>query len=117
MKRYDITWRKFILPPLHNEGWKFLGIFAAVSALLGVLVKPFGWVGAILTVWCFYFFRDPERITPEGEDLVISPADGTVQIVITSYSIHYTKLYEVKLTKFLTAACQRCFVKGLKDAM
>ncbi len=81
MKRYDITWRKFILPPLHNEGWKFLGIFAAVSALLGVLVKPFGWVGAILTVWCFYFFRDPERITPEGEDLVISPADGTVQMV------------------------------------
>lgn len=43
--------------------------------------QPLGWIGLVLTVWCFYFFRDPERVTPDVSDLVISPADGTVQMI------------------------------------
>lgn len=82
MKTLDISWKKYILPTIHAEGWRFVGMFAAISALLGVLYKPFGWVGAILTVWCYYFFRDPIRVTPDSDDLVVSPADGTVQMII-----------------------------------
>ncbi|MGD9639127.1 MAG: phosphatidylserine decarboxylase [Alphaproteobacteria bacterium] len=81
MSVYDISWRKYILPPIHSEGWRFIASFAAVSALLGILFKPLALVGLVVTIWCFYFFRDPERVTPEGEDLVISPADGIVQMI------------------------------------
>ncbi|MCK5295850.1 MAG: phosphatidylserine decarboxylase [Alphaproteobacteria bacterium] len=81
MKVYEISWHKYLLPPIHPEGWRILAVVAAISALLGVLFEPLGWVGAVITVWCFYFFRDPVRITPVGESLVVSPADGVVQMV------------------------------------
>ncbi len=81
MKTIDISWRRYILPNIHNEGWKFVGIFAAITALLAMLWQPLGWIGLVLTVWCFYFFRDPERCTPQIENVVVSPADGTVQMI------------------------------------
>ena len=81
MKTIDISWRRYILPNIHNEGWKFVGIFAAITALLAMIWQPLGWVGLVLSVWCFYFFRDPERVTPEVSDVVVSPADGTVQMI------------------------------------
>ena len=81
MKTIDISWRRYILPNIHNEGWKFVGIFAAITALLAMIWQPLGWVGLVLTVWCFYFFRDPERVTPEVSDVVVSPAVGTVQMI------------------------------------
>ncbi len=81
MKTIDISWRRYLMPNIHNEGWKFVGIFAAVSAFLAILWAPLGWLGLILTVWCYYFFRDPERVTPEIENVVVSPADGIVQMI------------------------------------
>ena len=81
MSNCDISWRKYLLPPIHSEGWRFVAAFAAVSALLGVLFKPLAFIGLIVTVWCFYFFRDPVRVTPQSDDLVISPADGIVQMI------------------------------------
>ena len=81
MKTIDISWRRYILPNIHNEGWKFVGIFAAVTALLAMMWEPLGWIGIALTIWCFYFFRDPERVTPEISDVVVSPADGIVQMI------------------------------------
>ena len=81
MKTIDISWRRYILPNIHNEGWKFVGIFAAVTALLAMMWEPLGWIGIALTIWCFYFFRDPDRVTPEIEDVVVSPADGIVQMI------------------------------------
>ena len=81
MKNLDISIKRYIMPSIHQEGWKFVGIFAAIAALLGALFYPLGWVGAVLTVWCYYFFRDPERVTPEGDDKIISPADGIVQMI------------------------------------
>jgi phosphatidylserine decarboxylase len=64
--------------PVHREGWPAIGIFVGLTALLFLVAGPFGWVGVPLTAWCIWFFRDPERVTPAGDGLVISPADGKV---------------------------------------
>lgn len=66
------------LAPLHPDGWKFVGIFALVTAVLFIFAPPLGWVGLVLTVWCAYFFRDPWRVTPQRAGLMVSPADGRV---------------------------------------
>lgn len=81
MKTCKISWRRYILPPIHNEGWKFVGIFAIATAFLAMLWSPLGCVGLVLTVWCYLFFRDPERITPDINNVVVSPADGIVQMI------------------------------------
>ena len=64
------------LVPIHKEGYKFVLAFLVGSFVLGWIWDPLFWVGLVLTVWCAYFFRDPERLTPLDDDLVISPADG-----------------------------------------
>jgi phosphatidylserine decarboxylase len=69
--------------PVHKEGWRFVAIFAAVTLVLFWLNVPIlPWVGVVLTAWCAYFFRDPERVTPVGKNLVISPADGQVSHIV-----------------------------------
>lgn len=72
---------KRTIPPIHKDGMIFIWIFAGVTVVLGTLWNPLGWIGSILTVWCAYFFRDPNRVTPEGESLIISPADGLVSAI------------------------------------
>ena len=72
---------KTVLVPIHRAGWPFIAIFAAGAAVLTYIAEPLGIVGAVLTLWCVYFFRDPERVTPTREGLVVSPADGVVQLV------------------------------------
>ena len=73
------------MAPIHQEGYPFIGIFALATLFLFWLAKPLGWIGVLLTCWCAYFFRDPERVTPVGEGLVVSPADGRVsQIALTA---------------------------------
>ena len=69
------------LVPVHKEGYPFIAGFFVVSLVLGFLWEPLMWVGFILTAWCAYFFRDPERMTPLDDDLVISPADGRVSSI------------------------------------
>lgn len=64
--------------PIHKEGWPFIAIFAAVTFILLLISNTLGIIGAVFTVWCIYFFRDPERFTPIDDNLVISPADGIV---------------------------------------
>ena len=66
------------LVPVHKEGYPFIAGFAVLAILLSYLWSPLGWIGAILTVWCIYFFRDPVRQTPINDGLVVSPADGVV---------------------------------------
>lgn len=63
---------------IHQDGWKFIIIFAVVAVLMAMVSQPLGWIGAILTVWCILFFRDPQRLTPTREGLIVSPADGVV---------------------------------------
>ena len=70
-----------VFVPIHREGHKFTIIFAAVTVVLFLLWEPLGWLGVILTLWCLYFFRDPDRVTPTRQGLVISPADGVVNMI------------------------------------
>lgn len=69
------------IKPMHPEGRKFVAIFALVTLGLFMVWDVLGWIGAGLTVWCYYFFRDPERVTPERPGLIISPADGIVSLI------------------------------------
>ena len=68
--------------PIHKEGWRFIAIFAGVTLLFFWMgYQPVAWLCVVLTAWCAYFFRDPERVTPLVEGLVISPADGRVSAI------------------------------------
>src|SRR5690606_29806793 len=69
------------LVPVRREGWPFIAAFGVVAILLGLLSVHLFWIGVILTAWCAYFFRDPERVTPIDDRLVISSADGVVSAV------------------------------------
>ena len=69
------------LKPMHPEGYKFVGAFAVVTLLLFWLWVPLGWIGVGLTVWCYYFFRDPKRAVPQNDGLMVSPADGVVSLI------------------------------------
>ncbi len=81
MKKIDMSLQRYIFPNINNEGWRFISIFAAVTALLAIIWLPLGVVGLVLTIWCYYFFRDPDRVTPQIKDVVVSPADGVVQMI------------------------------------
>lgn len=67
--------------PIHPEGYVFIAGFFVGALVLDWLWSPLGWLGFIVTAWCVYFFRDPKRVTPMREGLVVSPADGTVSSV------------------------------------
>jgi phosphatidylserine decarboxylase len=69
--------------PIHPEGYRFIAIFGLIAVLLFWFGASWlGWIGVVLTAWCAYFFRDPERVTPTREGLVISPADGRVSLIV-----------------------------------
>ncbi|MFG6594799.1 phosphatidylserine decarboxylase [Sulfitobacter sp. 1A13368] len=69
------------IKPMHREGIKFVAVFAAVTLVLFAIEEVLGWIGVGLTIWCYYFFRDPERVTPDRPDLIVSPADGIVSLI------------------------------------
>ena len=70
------------LAPVHRDGWPFVLIFAVVTLVLFWLdLETLAWLGVLATAWCAYFFRDPERVTPLRDGLVISPADGRISMI------------------------------------
>jgi len=66
------------IAPIHPEGYIFLAGFVVATLILGWLWAPLGWLAAMASAWCAYFFRDPARVTPVRADLVVSPADGRI---------------------------------------
>nr|WP_199899550.1 phosphatidylserine decarboxylase [Sneathiella glossodoripedis] len=73
---------KSVLVPINKEGYRFIAIFAVITLLLFLFLGSFlGWIGVVLTLWCVYFFRDPDRYVPTREGLMVSPADGVVQMI------------------------------------
>src|ERR1700722_13699907 len=69
------------IPPIHQEVYPFIGVFALVSLILFWLFPPLGWIGTVLTIWCALFFRDPVRVTPVRDGIVVAPADGRISMI------------------------------------
>ncbi|QDC10454.1 phosphatidylserine decarboxylase [Oceanicola sp. D3] len=69
------------IKPMHREGWRFVGVFAVLTLLLFFIWTPLGLIGLVLTIWCYYFFRDPVRHVPDADGLIVSPADGIVSLI------------------------------------
>ena len=67
--------------PVRKEGYPFIAVFFVAAVLLGLIWSGLFWIGLVLTGWCAYFFRDPERVVPVDDRLVISPADGLVTAI------------------------------------
>jgi phosphatidylserine decarboxylase len=76
------------LAPITPEGYPFIGAFALVSLILFWLWSPLGWIGTVLTLWCVYFFRDPPRVTPVRDGIVVAPADGRISMVTSAAPPH-----------------------------
>ncbi|MGB3721874.1 MAG: phosphatidylserine decarboxylase [Pacificimonas sp.] len=81
----DLQAAKYEFPKMHPEGTKFVVIAAAITLFLWFVVdwEILGWLMAGITVWIWAFFRDPQRVTPDGDDLIVSPADGLVSHIVT----------------------------------
>jgi len=70
-----------VFVPIHKDGYKFIAAFGVGALVLFQITEPLGWLGVAGTLWCIYFFRDPGRIAPDGESLVIAPADGRISMI------------------------------------
>ena len=70
-----------LLAPIRREGWPFIAAGLVVTLLLALFSGFLGWIGALVTAWVVFFFRDPERVTPVRAGLVVSPADGVVTLI------------------------------------
>ena len=88
-----------IFPKLHNEGYKFLVIFGLATLVLYLINGFLGLIGVVLTIWVYYFFRDPDRVSINDEDYLVSPADGIVLQVIETTGPKELNLENKKFTK------------------
>lgn len=90
---------KDVLVPINRAGYPFIGIFAICAIALYNWWIPAGLIGFVLTAWCIYFFRDPDRTTPTAGNLVISPADGVVQSIVEAVPPPELEMGEEALTR------------------
>ena len=88
-----------VFPPIHNEGYKFLVIFTVATIILYLISSFLGLIGLVLTIWCYYFFRDPERYSIDDDDYLVSPADGLVLQVQENEGPKELNLENKKFTK------------------
>ena len=88
-----------IFPKIHSEGYKFLVIFSVLTVILYLIHGFLGFIGFVLTIWVYYFFRDPDRISIEDDNYLTSPADGLVLQVIETEGPKELGLENKKFTK------------------
>tara|TARA_Y100000590_G_scaffold373785_1_gene437823 strand:+ start:600 stop:1247 length:648 start_codon:yes stop_codon:yes gene_type:complete len=88
-----------IFPKIHNEGYRFIVIFTISTVVLYFINSFLGFIGLVLTIWCYYFFRDPERVSIQDDAYLTSPADGTVLKVEEVNGPVELKLENKKFTK------------------
>ena len=88
-----------LFPKLHNEGYKFLAIAAAITFILLLISNFLGLISFILTIWIYYFFRDPERFPINDENYLLSPADGAVSQIIETNGPKEIGLENKKFTR------------------
>lgn len=69
------------IKPMHREGYKFVGFALVITLVAFAIWSPLGWIAAGLTVWTYYFFRDPKRAVPDARGLIVSPADGVISLI------------------------------------
>ena len=88
-----------IFPKIHTEGYKFLVIFVAATIVLYFIHGFLGFVGFVLSIWVYYFFRDPDRISIDDDNYLTSPADGLVLQVLETNGPKELELENKKFTK------------------
>ena len=67
-----------VFPKIHKEGYRFLAIAIIITFILLLISKFLGFIGILLTIWVYYFFRDPDRVSIQNENFLVSPADGLI---------------------------------------
>ncbi|HET7448094.1 MAG TPA: phosphatidylserine decarboxylase [Methyloceanibacter sp.] len=93
------------LVPIHRDGYKFVFAAALATLVLFLLAPPLGWLAAIATAWCAYFFRDPDRVTPARKGLVVSAADGKITgntDVVTPRELEFGGEKRTRISVFLS---------------
>ena len=89
----------FLFPKLHKEGYRFLTLAAVITFILLLISNFLGLIGFVLTVWIYYFFRDPERFPINDENYLLSPADGVVSQIIQTNGPSELGLENKKFTR------------------
>lgn len=93
------TIRQTLAVSIHRAGWPFIAVFAVAAVLLFIVSATLGALGLLATAWCVYFFRDPDRLTPVREGLIVSAADGVVSAVVPAVPPPGLGLPEQPLTR------------------
>jgi len=88
-----------IFQKIHNEGYKFVAISVLVTFILLLISKFLGFIGLLITIWIYYFFRDPDRVSIDDQDYLVSPADGLITQIIESNGPKEFSLENKKFTR------------------
>jgi len=89
----------FLFPRLHKEGYRFVAIASVVAFILLLISNFLGFVGILITLWVYYFFRDPERTSIKNINYLVSPADGIISQILETNGPKELGLENEKFTR------------------